>query len=292
MYYQLPPFLNHMNFPFAAKFTFAIAWLCAVVLGSFLHEPLASSHAMDSIVAGSYSGKIIQHPIKVRESTTELHIQVGDRLFVFGKSKGTLDKVKIGMHVLTFAQIPGTEGLDSGFKTVSWKKLKDGSIQIQSAYSPWPATLTWTVLATGQLKMEAKGTYDFQSSSSLGLGFDLPNHELKTLNWNAKGSSTGFWNGHQDGNVTLTPFLLPGIEKVNLTFESVGLAIQSETPNLILKVSDLKDHSTAAAKSDLSFLFESSNQGISEADSPSGSIPTSPNQATELSSMILWFNFH
>lgn len=276
-----------MNFPIAAKFTFALISVCAVALFNPQQHPKASFTSEISSIQSI-------DPIKVRESTTELHIQVGERLFVFGKSKGTLDKVKIGMHVLTFSQIPGAEGLESGFKTVTWKKLKDGSIQIQSSYSPWPASLTWTVLATGRLKMEAKGSFDFQSSSTLGLGFDLPNYELKTLNWSAKELGTGTWNDHQISDEGVKPFLLQGIEKVNLAFESVGLAISSDTPNLILKVADLKNTSPGTSKSDLSFLFQGPNQANSqtELETPSGVSNNNLYQPLELSSMILWFDFH
>lgn len=276
-----------MIIPFAAKFTFALISLCTFLFVSPAHVSTSSSNSI------GYTLKILD-PIKVRESTTELHIQVGERLFVFGKSKGTLDKVKIGMHVLPIAQVPGTEGLESGFKAVTWKKLKDGSIQIQSSYAPWPATLTWTVLASGRLKMEAKGSFDFQASTSLGLGFDLPTYELKTLNWNAKGLGQGIWNGNSDGIDTPKPLVLQGIEKVNLAFESVGLAISSDTPNLTLKVADLKDHSTATLKSDLSFLFEGNNNGNSrvETETPSAASNKTLSKPLELSPMTLWFDFH
>lgn len=276
-----------MNFLFAAKLTFALISFGAFVLVYPIQFPKATSNPTIQSVRNS-------ELIKVRESTTELHIQVGDRLFVFGKSKGTLDKVKIGMHVLTFSQVPGTEGPESGFKTVSWKKLKDGSIQIQSSYSPWPATLTWTVLASGRLKMEAKGSFDFQSSPTLGLGFDLPNYELKTLNWNIRGQGSGTWNGHHDESQILSPLILQGIEKVNLTFESVGLSILSDTPNLILKVGDLKNTPSGLSKSDLSFLFEGPGQVApsSEIQSPSGTSDSNLTEPLEVSTMILWFDFH
>lgn len=198
------------------------------------------------------------------------------------------------MHVLPIAQVPGTEGLESGFKAVTWKKLKDGSIQIQSSYSPWPATLTWTIFSSGRLKMEAKGSFDFQSSPTLGLGFDLPNYELKTLNWNTKSIGQGIWNGHQEGNETSKFLVLQGIEKVNLAFESVRLAISSDTPDLTLRIADLKDHSSETLKSDLSFLLEGLPNGNSrlEAETPSAAFNKTLPKPLELSLMTLWFDFH
>lgn len=284
-----------MIFSFTAKIPFALYWICSSLIGFPLDQLHANqSNSIPTQSTLMYDQPVVD-PIKVRESTTELHVQVGDKLFVFGKSKGTLDKVKIGMHVLPFAQVPGAEGLDGTFKTVTWKKLKDGSIQIQSIYSPWPATLTWTVLASGQLKMVATGNMDLSSVASVGLSFDLPNHELKKLNWNTQGQSVGVWNGHQDGNGKPEPIFLQGIEKVSLSFESVGLAIRSDTPNLILKVADLGSQSSAESRSDLSFLFVGT-------DSPSvGSDPDFPSESSEqtprktapvISPMILWFDFH
>jgi hypothetical protein len=284
-----------MIFSFTAKIPFAFYWLCSLLIGFPLDQLLANpSHSISSHSILRYDQPVID-PIKVRESTTELHVQVGDKLFVFGKSKGTLDKVKIGMHVLPFAQVPGAEGLDGTFKTVTWKKLKDGSIQIQSIYNPWPATLTWTVLASGQLKMVATGNMDLSSVASVGLGFDLPNHELKTLNWNTQGQSAGVWNGHQDGGGKPDPIFLQGIEKVSLSFESVGLAIRSDTPNLILKLADLEAQSSGESKPDLSFLFlgtDSPSVG-SDPDFPSGSSEQTPKKTSlGISPIILWFDFH
>ncbi|MBC6367940.1 hypothetical protein [Algoriphagus sp. AK58] len=287
----------------AAKLTFALT--ISIVL--FIHSNAdrtknklspKEANSIDLILEKGFSteekGFNAEH-IKVRESTTELHVQVGEKLFVFGKSRGTLDKVKIGMHVLTFAQVPGTEGMDSGFKTVSWKKLKDGSIQIQSAYVPWPSTLTWTVMGSGHLKMEANGNFDLKPAASIGLGFDFPNQELMTLDWNAKGQVNGVWSNNQDGSDKFDPFFLPGIERVNLKFEAVALAIRSETPNLILKVGDLKNQSSIPTKSDLSFLFagpESSISLLSTFDAPSGLPSATSSKDLTVSPMVLWFDFH
>jgi hypothetical protein len=234
--------------------------------------------------------------IKVRESTTELHIQVGEKLFVFGKSRGTLDKVKIGMHVLSFAQLAGTEGLESGFKTVSWKKLRDGSIQIQSSYAPWPSVLTWTVLASGQLKMEALGNLDSHSANSIGLGFDLPNHELSKMQWSTKDQAVGVWQPENlQESSKVNPIYLHGIEEVNLNFESVSLAIKSDTPDLVLKFPIPLTSGSTANPSDLSFLFsgiELSTPGSLLPDSPSDLKTTTPNQVLSTKAMVLWFDFH
>lgn len=293
---------SSMKFFSSVSLTFLTAFILAcfspvnAIPGKMGLPPLHANDFAAHIHLWESGGEFLADPIKVRESTTELHVQVGEKLFVFGKSRGTLDKVKIGMHVLTFAQLAGTEGLESGFKAVSWKKLRDGSIQIQSSYSPWPTVLTWTVLASGQLKMEALGNLDFPSANSIGLGFDLPQNELTKLQWRAKGQTAGMWqpgNLQQSGNSD--PIYFHGIEEVNLNFESVSLAIKSDTPDLVLKFPLPLSPGSTTNLSDLSFLFAGLEHAIPDTalpESPSDLIPQAQGRALSARAMILWFDFH
>lgn len=110
--------------------------------------------------------------ISVRESTVDLQVRVGERLFVFGKASGNLEKVKVGMNVLEFAQSSQIEGLNSSLKKVEWKKQKDGTILIRSSYEPWPSQLSWIIDELGQLKLEVSPN----TIKNTGLGFDIPEY--------------------------------------------------------------------------------------------------------------------
>lgn len=243
--------------------------------------------------------------ISVRESTVDLQISVGEKIFVFGKAKGTLDKVKVGMHVLPFSQVPGAQGNESTFTKVSWKKLKDGSIQIQSFYTPWPHTLTWTVLANGELKMEALATQqNLTDGEWLGLGFNYPKHQLYQISWKGDKQHNhpdqGHWknknfisladSGQGIGNDPDSFF--QQIQSIKLEFESVIVDIRTENPDVYFRLggAENQDPSSPVINSDLGFLF--SQPSIKMDLHPQ--FPSENNQfksPVPLNPLVLWFHF-
>ena len=275
------------------------AWSFGVKAGS------TTDYTIPSKSEKATSDPQVENKITVRESTTELQISVGEAIFVFGKAKGTLDKVKVGMHVLPFTQVPAPENNPSNFSKVSWKKLKDGSIQIQSSYHPWPATLTWTVFANGQLKMEASApSIDFSTLGWLGLGFNIPDKALNQVSWEAGNSSSanpgGFWKNSNfmemaDPELEMSAeangfFQL--IQKAKLEFESVTVEIRSETPGVFLGLGqpENQDDNFPRFNSDLALLF---NSQASKPNTPpqAPSEMTVPEPIVSLNPLVLWFHF-
>jgi hypothetical protein len=239
--------------------------------------------------------------ISVRESNTELQVTVGEKIFVFGKARGTLDKVKVGMHVLHFSQVSTYEGNWSTFTNVNWRKLKDGSIQIQSSYRPWPHFLTWTVLANGQLKMVASAPpADFSELGWLGLGFNYPDQMLYQVSWNSPEAGFGQWE-----NQNYIPLASPEIEiqsedpgffqpfhTAKLEFESVTIDVSTETAGLFLGFgqSHYRNSTLPFLKSDLAFLFNQPEIQLSkEPQAPSA--PGSSERGVSSSPLVLWFHF-
>jgi hypothetical protein len=246
------------------------------------------------------------NPISVRESNTELQISVGKSIYVFGKAKGTLDKVKVGMHVLPFSQVAGTEGnQNTTFSKVTWKRLKSGSIQIQSSYYPWPGMLTWTVFPNGELKMETASQSGFNFKDGwIGLGFNYPDLLLNQISWKNTGNHAEV-NHSVWKNTSFTPMADPELEiisddhgffqpvhQVKLEFETITLSIRSETPGLHLGFGKFADDTNAFPHitADLAFLLNHSvpnSNTISQ--SPSG--PSASEQTISLNPLVLWFHF-
>lgn len=239
--------------------------------------------------------------ISVRESTTELQVSVGDKIFVFGKAKGTLDKVKVGMNVLHFSQVADKEGGPYTFSRVSWKKLKDGSIQIQSSYNPWPKVLSWTVYADGKLKMDASAPpLDIANSRWLGLGFDFPDQMLHQLSWNSAGSEVGNWKNQNyvpmaDPEVEL-PYegfgIFQPIRSLRMEFEHVILDVNTQTSGVFFGLGENEnlDSTIPRLNTDMIFVF---NKPVQDPDkivqSPSESISPRPIQSQD--PLVLWFHF-
>lgn len=256
-------------------------------------------------MGASESGGLAVDPISVRESTSELQVTVGQRLFVFGKARGTLDKVKIGMHVLPFSQAPEVQGNESTFNKVAWKKLRDGSIQVQASYHPWPAALTWTVFANGQLKMEASAPSPSGIEGDwLGLGFDYPEHQLYQVSWIGDGVPTpenhGNWkNGNfapmadsEQGEDLEPHAFFQKIQSVKLEFESVVVDVRTETPGIYLGFGQAgnRDSAYPAITSDLGFLYHKSPvKSRPLTQTPDSTVPD--RRPDSLTPLVLWFHF-
>lgn len=210
-------------------------------------------------------------PITVRESTIDLQVRVGERLYVFGKASGNLEKVKVGMHVLDFAQSSQIEGMASYLKKVEWKKQKDGSILIRSSYDPWPNALSWIVTQQGLLKMEVSPA----SMEKSGVGFNFPESDLKEFSL--------------DNEPKPTRELAKDFQKAEIKFSEVSLILHSASGKLGVET-DFED--SKGERSDLVISFPPSltlpETTIQQPRSASKSQHVGSNPAP----IILWFDFH
>lgn len=209
--------------------------------------------------------------ISVRESTVDLQVRVGERLFVFGKASGNLEKVKVGMNVLEFAQSSQIEGLNSSLKKVEWKKQKDGTILIRSSYEPWPSQLSWIIDELGQLKMEVSPN----TIKNTGLGFDIPESDLRKLVLDSK----------EENQLGVTK----SFHSAEIEFSEVSLKLKSASGEMLVSTSFIQPQK---GKSDLIFSFP----GIPEpSDLPLQSPEDGQKQkstSTSVQPFILWFDFH
>jgi hypothetical protein len=209
--------------------------------------------------------------ISVRESTVDLQVRVGERLFVFGKASGNLEKVKVGMNVLEFAQSSQIEGLNSSLKKVEWKKQKDGTILIRSSYEPWPNQLSWIIDELGQLKMEVSPS---QVANS-GLGFNIPELDLEKLEFNSA----------EDNPIGLTK----SFHTAEIMFSEVSLTLKSGSGELFLSTSYMQPQ---LGKPDLVFSFPEIMQGKESLPQNPGNATKSNDSLKPISPFVLWFDFH
>ncbi len=254
-----------------------------------------------SLFSEPENNKPVAETISVRESNSELQVSVGDKIFVFGKAKGTLDKVKVGMHVLHFTQVADSQGGLNTFSKVSWKKLKDGSIHIQSSYNPWPQSLSWTVFADGKLKLDASAPpIDIVNSRWLGLGFNFPDQALHQLSWQSTGMDSGTWK-----NLNYVPLSNPEIEvqnrsqgvfqsirSIRMEFETVILDVNTQTSGVFfgLGQNEISESSIPNLDSDMIFLFNKPIQNNDKiAETPSEGNTSGP--SITASPLVLWFHF-
>ncbi len=223
--------------------------------------------------------------ITVRESTRDLQMTVGDKIFFFGKSHGNLEAVKVGQNVITIAQTTAPEGVDASLEEVTWKKLDDGSIQIKSGFKPYPREVIWTVYPSGKLKMEASAPNFYGKNLDLvGLGFSYPEEKVKSAQWigngpfrvwqnRLKGVEFGLWEKEYNNTMTGYSFeklIYPEFQGFHSNFHALKMEteegtieVKTETPGIYLgmfKPEFPEDSSPGTKpvqpKSDLSFLYK------------------------------------
>ncbi|MDI1321138.1 MAG: glycoside hydrolase family 2 TIM barrel-domain containing protein [Algoriphagus sp.] len=276
----------------------------------------------------SYFGTapVTKESIKVRESTIDLQVAVGDKIYIFSKAKGNLEKVKVGMRLISLAQNTKVEGLETEFLQVTWKQLKDGAIQIKSGYKPYPASVTWTVMTNGEVKMEVSPpNYGGKNLEILGIGFSYPEEKVESAQWigngpyrvwqnRLRGAEFGLWEKAYNNTITGYSFenlIYPEFKGFHSNFHALKLKteegiieIRTETPGLYLGLFKpvLPEDSTPGVKpvlpeSDLSFLFKISPIGtkfhlaseMGPQSQPGFGVGHTGDTGYPL---VLWFNFH
>ncbi|MEP1954520.1 MAG: glycoside hydrolase family 2 TIM barrel-domain containing protein [Algoriphagus sp.] len=218
--------------------------------------------------------------IKVRESTTDLHFTVGQKLFVFGKQLGELQLVKVGSQIIDFKQ--NQAELTTAVKSVNWKKLPDGSIQIKSNFESYPNLITWTIFTSGELMMEISAPDSIADLT--GIGFSFPSEKVKSAKWigdgpyrvwgnRLKGVEFGLWEKEYNNTITGYNFeklSYPEFKGFHANFHALLLRaeggtieVRTETPNLFLGLfnPEFPLQSTPGVKvpmpaSELSFLYQ------------------------------------
>lgn len=279
-----------------------------------LHEPKEGNHRYFD------SNEIEVYPIKVRESIADLQVEVEGKLFFFGKKSGNLELVKIGRKFFYLSQNPVLEGIDIEPEKISWKKKKDGSIEVSSSYQDERGYLTWTVLPNGQLKLEvAISQLNWKGKELPGVGFNLPDSLIQKVDLISDGPSSvwsyrrevvefGLWEKinqkiQEEGNLEENQFPefkgeYANFHAVKLTTQEGEIEIKTETSGIVFSLfkpllptlftSGLQKDQL---RSDLSFhydnfAFRTKNSLIMEPEA------TNVNESDlDLKPLILWFNF-
>ncbi|EAZ82789.1 glycoside hydrolase family 2 protein [Algoriphagus machipongonensis] len=264
-------------------------------------------------------GEFEIYPIKVRESVSDLQIEVDGRIYFFGKKSGNLEMVKVNRKFFYLSQNPLIEGIESQVKDVTWKKLDDGSIQVKSMFDSYPKEVTWTVLPTSELKFVAKAPGQIGAEEELlGVGFIYPEAKMEEANLIANGPyrvwgnrlegvNFGLWNKKFNNTQTASNFeelIYPEFKGYYSNFHALQIKtadgeidIRTETPGLFLSLfkPQFPENSTKGVlpvqtKSDISFLYKIPSIGTkfhtAEEMSPKNESTKAFNEE-----LILWFRF-
>lgn len=213
--------------------------------------------------------------VVIRESTIDIQVRADEHLFVFSKSGGILEKVKIGMDVIYFSQQKLAENGSAG-----WKRLKNGDVQIFTSNDG--KHQVWTIHSSGRLKMEALAKEDSNAST---LSFEFSKSQLTGLRWigDEKSETVLSYPGNQE-KIAL-PLQTPNIDYVVLEFQSVKLKVTPESKPVDLMLHDF----------DLASLrFEkkiSQDNAKPTSETPNFQSEKISNSSSD-TSLVLWFDFN
>ncbi|WP_339865475.1 hypothetical protein [uncultured Algoriphagus sp.] len=251
-------------------------------------------------------------PILVRESTVDFQIAAGENLYIFSKQKGNLELVKIGRRFVNFSQTIEEGLFSSAIQKLTWKRLKDGSVQIKSTYQSNSKELAWTVLPNGELKVEI---FSNEALADLGaLEFAFPEEKVKYAQWIGEGANRenernhfGIWKKDLKDLLAERDFdsdsrvSYPYIHALFLETDDGSIEVRSETPSVYLSLDKpaVMDNSTEqsdriALASELKLYFSISKDFSPLNTSSASIIPVNLKvNKTELSSsMVMWFRFN
>ncbi|MFC5623682.1 hypothetical protein [Algoriphagus winogradskyi] len=189
--------------------------------------------------------------IRVRESTLDFQVIVGETLYIFGKENGNLQLVKIGTRFINFSQNIEAGHFSAKVQKLTWKRLKDGAIQIRSAYQGNSNILTWTVFPNSELKMEISSP---ESIADLeGIEFSFPEEKVEKTQWIGEGrhelsevGTFGLWIQNPQDLLAQSPIdsrlkVAADIHAFLLDTDEGSIEVRSETPNINLSLDRVEE---------------------------------------------------
>ncbi|TFV97777.1 hypothetical protein E4S40_03820 [Algoriphagus kandeliae] len=263
-------YLSKFEFnPLEFMLAFFFRILSSIVICFLPFQPGFSENKSITSIEETYSSVII------RESTIDIQVRANEHLYVFSKSGGILEKVKIGMDVIYFSQEKLSE-----VGSAAWKRLKNGDVQIFT--SNHGKHQVWTIYGSGRLKME---TLVKENSDSSELSFEFAKSQLTRLRWIGEEQTEKVLAYPQVESEVELPIQSNDIDYVVFEFESVELKVtpESKPVGLVMEDSDL-----ASMKFERKVMDQSSNLSEESPNLQSQKIP----DFSEKSSLILWFDFN
>ncbi|SFT48126.1 hypothetical protein SAMN04489724_0934 [Algoriphagus locisalis] len=250
-------------------------------------------------------------PIRVRESTTDFQVAAGETLYIFGKKKGNLELVKIGSRFINFSQNMDTKQFSSAVQKLTWKRLKDGAIQIKSTFEANSNALTWIVFPSGELKMEISS--NGYMADLQGIEFSFPEEKVENTLWIGEGwkelydnRAFGLWQKNPND---VLPESFPDTKVIStqdfhaflLNTQEGSIEVRSDSPNVFFSIERPEQSETSivdanSPKSDPELNFHFCYQGnLSQYPYTSeGTMAvTMKSDKKEISpQMVLWFRFN
>lgn len=252
-----------------------------------------------------------QQAVLVRESSTDLQLAVGNRLFVFGKALGDLQLVKVNREPIYLSQVRADKDSRPNQRKVTWRQSDDGSVEIFSVNDLSSEYFSWTVFPSGEALLKTGfGTGNISYSKA---GFNYKVADIKGIKWIGNGpfpkaelgraiSGFGLWVQTNSLEITTpassyrpdnTSGFYTDIHALQLTGDRGQVEIRMESTDVVLSINRSQTGGNEFPNgSNLRENIEIGIEPIPGTEKPD-SKPTvdSPNGNSKTGEIVLWLRF-
>jgi hypothetical protein len=195
--------------------------------------------------------------INIVEGDNEVSASVSGIEITFNKKDGKLVSVKNRKGDISFTGGPAPVGVDSEVSGTSWGKDAGGNFIFEITSKGYPEKMAWKLGKNGLLNLEASPLKGGKDIDFVGVSFDYPEENCKSVKWmgrgpyrvwknRLKGSNMGVWEKGYNNTVTGESFnelVYPEFKGYHgnlywATLETTesDFTVVSETPNLYFRL--------------------------------------------------------
>lgn len=223
--------------------------------------------------------------VNAEEEGIKLVAKTNELTFTFDLTNGKLLKTVNKKGEVSFNGGPTTEGVELSKNEVKWYRDKNNTLVIESISESYPEYFYWKVHASGLLELEVAPNLDrLKDISLLGVSFNYPEENIKSMKWLGKGpyrvwknrihgTNMNVWEKEYNNTITgesFTNMIYPEFKGYHantnwVKFETseTPFTILIETPNVYLQVFKpgepqqvRGDVMPVFPEGDISFLYE------------------------------------
>ena len=155
-----------------------------------------------------------QSAISVTETDQVVMASVAGMEFEFSKQNGTLVSVKNSSGHVSFTGGPVVAGAKSEVTGTKWEKDADGNFSFEITTKGYPRKMTWTLVQSGLLKLEADPLRDHLTDVDfVGISFNYPEEKCTGVQYmgagpyrvwknRMKGAEIGVWEKAYNNTIT------------------------------------------------------------------------------------------
>jgi len=223
----------------------------------------------------------VSNDIKISEEAKNYTIHYSDVTLEINKDNGLLQQVRNAKGILPLSNGPVVQEGVTNFSGISYQYDADKNLVVSSTYDKKKSfnTLKWTIQRNGWVKLEVSYFPDSLHTKMLGLNFDFPENQMRSVTYmgkgpyrvwknRLKGGRFGVWKKDYNNTETGESWVYPEFKGYYANFyggifntDKQHFTVATETEDLFLRLYSAKwktdewhNYETWFPKGDISFM--------------------------------------